>query len=118
MADIWRESGWYDCCSGYWFLQYEKDRVGDEEVIYLNSESDIEMYYLLTEVYSLEYGTKEYYDKYDEIIEDDEESIPSNETKLKIKNMFEVVYDETIDHNQSWTCNDDFDWKKPITSKN
>ena len=110
MADIWRESGWYDCCSGFWFLQYEKDRVGDEEVIYLNSESDIEMYYLLTEIHSVEYGTKEYYDMYDETVEkeDDDGNLDiSDEIKLKIKGMFKVVYDKTIDHEQNWTCNDD-----------
>ena len=106
--DIWVESGWYDCCSGYWFLQYDK-KNNDGTIITMNNEDDILLYYFITKINGVGYETQEFFDMLDKIQDNYEEkdiNLITEEIEAQLKNMFSVKYDESIDHNQNWTCRD------------
>lgn len=95
MSDVrnkWVESGWYDCCSGCWFLTYTLEDVNGDIIEQFSNKDAIVVYYI-----------KKAFDR-----------ITSGETTFDEVDWWEVLhgsyvieYDEDIDYDWSWTCMDD-----------
>ena len=88
----WIEDGYYDCCSGYWMLTYSLYDDSGELLGSVTSFDYIPMYYYLKD-------TPKSYEDYEEELE--------NGTLPNYSHLYEIVYDENIDHTWNWTCYDD-----------
>ena len=90
--EVWCESEWYDCRSGYWFLKYDK-KNNDGTIITMYNEDDILLYYFITKINGVGYETQEFYDMLDKIkdsYDGKEINLITEEIEAQLKNMFSV----------------------------
>lgn len=104
--DEWIEQGWYDCCSGWWFVSYTLYSDDGDMTLSFNDERDIDLhYYAISEGHTQE--SNEYLDimgyldssKYDDFV------IPSKKLE-KIRSLYKIDRDLTIDYDEDYRCDE------------
>ena len=121
MEYVWEEIGWYDCCSGCWSVVYNLIQTGQtvyEDIpLQVHDEDDI---YTLTYMFeNLSNGEGVIYDYplmksdlyYDiwSMVERLVTNCGVESVASLIESKIEIIRDESIDYNETWTCTDDWE---------
>lgn len=107
----WNEYGWYDCCSGHWFITYEL-REGFEVILTAHGIIEAKVMTLVlfcsgANCYKewLEENYEHFYEEVERVEEYKEEHLNNMLTKNGI--VCNIIRDEEIDYDWDWRCDDD-----------
>lgn len=89
VKDKWVESGWYDCCSGCWFITYTLESANGDIIDQFNDKDAIVEHYI-----------KKAFD----MITSGEVMFDDIDWREVLHDSYIVEYDEEIDYDLSWTC--------------